>query len=112
MCGEGRQVLRTKASFDAAFRGAGALRWTAKFGPVRFNRSVLRPDEIKPELTTEQRRDLAYEASLPLIEDALSRRSKLSEQELREFAARGFIAAGGISRKSGRGYRRRRQRVS
>ena len=59
-------------------------------------RSVLRPDEVKHELTPEQRRELAYEASLDLVEDAFKRRAKISGQELREYAARGFIAAGGI----------------
>ena len=58
------------------------------------HRSVLRPDEIKPELTQDQRRVMAYQVSLDLIEEALSKKAKLGSQDFREFAARGLVEAG------------------
>ena len=58
------------------------------------HRSVLRPDEILPEPGLEQRRAVAYEAALPMIERELSRRATLGEGDLREIAARGLIVAG------------------
>lgn len=58
------------------------------------HRSVLRPDAIKPELSQDQRRVVAYEISLELIEAALSKRAKLGSQDFREFAARGLVEAG------------------
>jgi hypothetical protein len=71
--------------------------WQGQAKDTGYNhRSVLRPDAIKPALDREQRRKLAYDLSQSLIEEGLSRVAKLSGQEMREFAARGFIAAGGI----------------
>lgn len=58
------------------------------------HRSVLRPGEIKPELTPHERWQRAYERSLSFVEASLSRRAKLDGQELREFAARGLVEAG------------------
>ena len=58
------------------------------------HRSVLRPDEIKPELSPDERHALAYTRSLDLIEMALATRAKLGAQDFREFAARGLIEAG------------------
>jgi conjugative relaxase-like TrwC/TraI family protein len=58
------------------------------------HRSVLRPDDIKPELTQDQRHVLAYRVSLDLIEEALSKRAKLGSQDFRECAARGLVEAG------------------
>jgi hypothetical protein len=55
---------------------------------------VLRPGEIKPELTPHERWQRAYERSLSFVEASLSRRAKLDGQELREFAARGLVEAG------------------
>ncbi|MBS0641928.1 MAG: relaxase domain-containing protein, partial [Proteobacteria bacterium] len=61
---------------------------------VYQHRSVLRPNDIKPELTPDQRRQKAYEVSLDLIERALSRNAKLGAQAFREFAVRGLVEAG------------------
>jgi hypothetical protein len=58
------------------------------------HRSVLRPDEIKPELGPGERHAKAYAASQPLLERAFAQRAKLDGQELREIAARGLIASG------------------
>lgn len=58
------------------------------------HRSVLRPNEIKQELAPELRHQVAYAVSLDLIEEALSKKAKLSAQDFREFAARGLIEAG------------------
>ena len=56
--------------------------------------SVLRPDEIRPEPSPEQRHGLAYEASQPLIAREFGQRAKLDGQDLRVMAARGLIASG------------------
>ncbi len=58
------------------------------------HRSVLRPDERQVELSPEMRQRMAYERSLPLIEDALSHKAKLDATDFRVFAARGLVAAG------------------
>jgi TrwC relaxase/AAA domain len=58
------------------------------------HRSVLRPDERQPELAPEMRHRVAYERSLPLIEEALSHKAKLDAADFRVFAARGLVAAG------------------
>ena len=58
------------------------------------HRSVLRPDEIAPALTAEQRCAAAYRTALPLLEGELGRRAVLEGQELREIAARALIVAG------------------
>jgi ATP-dependent exoDNAse (exonuclease V) alpha subunit len=58
------------------------------------HRSVLRPDEVTPAATPEQRRESAYRAALPLLEGELSRRAVLDGQELREVTARALIVAG------------------
>ena len=58
------------------------------------HRSVLRPDAIAPKLNPEQRRQRAYEASLPLVEQTFAKRAKINSQELREFAARGLVEGG------------------
>ena len=57
------------------------------------HRSLLRPDEIAPAPTAEERREAAYRAALPLLEGELSRRAVLDGQELREIAARALIVA-------------------
>ncbi len=58
------------------------------------HRSVLRLDEIKPALTTEQRIELAREAAMPLLSEAFQKRAVLSGDEVREIAARGLVVAG------------------
>jgi hypothetical protein len=59
-----------------------------------WHRSVLRPDETAPELTQEQRIEVARAAALPLLDKAMQGRSVISEGDLREIAARGMITAG------------------
>lgn len=58
------------------------------------HRSVLRPDEIAPDLTLEQRVAVAREASLPLLDKALQGRAVIGLSDMREIAARGLIASG------------------
>jgi hypothetical protein len=58
------------------------------------HRSMLRPNEIKPELTSDQRVELAREAAMPLLSEAFQKRAVLSGDEVREIAARGLIVAG------------------
>ena len=58
------------------------------------HRSVLRLDEIKPALTTEQRIELARAAAMPLLSEAFQKRAVLSGDEVREIAARGLVVAG------------------
>ena len=58
------------------------------------HRSVLRPGEEQGLRPAAERYRIAYEASLPLIEQALAQRAKLDATEFREFAARGLIEAG------------------
>lgn len=61
------------------------------------HRSILRPDQPSPPpLSDEQRRDIAYRASLDILEDQFSRSATLNSGALRVAAARGFIL-GGIS---------------
>ena len=58
------------------------------------HRSVLRPDEVQPELAPGQRHELAYDGSQRLIESAFLRRAAIGGQDLREIAARGLIGGG------------------
>ena len=58
------------------------------------HRSVLRPGQEQGLRPDAERHRHAYEVSLPLIEDALSRKAQLGAGEFREFATRGFIEAG------------------
>ena len=58
------------------------------------HRSVLRPGQEQGLRPDAERHRLAYEVSLPLIEEALARRAKLGAAEFREFATRGLVEAG------------------
>ena len=58
------------------------------------HRSMLRPDEIKPGLTNEQRIEQARAAAMPLLSEAFQKRAVLSGDDVREIAARGLIVAG------------------
>lgn len=58
------------------------------------HRSVLRPGQEQGLRPDAERHRHAYEISLPLIEEALSKKAKLGAGEFREFATRGFIEAG------------------
>ena len=69
--------------------------WRAQAQATGYrHRSVLRPDEIRPEPSPEQRHAMAYEASQPLIAREFGQRAKLEGQDLRVMAARGLIASG------------------
>ena len=56
--------------------------------------SPLRPEFQAPELTQEQRIELARSASMPLLSESFTTRSVLAGHELDEIAARGLIMAG------------------
>jgi hypothetical protein len=58
------------------------------------HRSVLRPGQEQALRSAVERHRLAYEVSLPLIEQALAQKAKLDATEFREFATRGLIEAG------------------
>lgn len=58
------------------------------------HRSVLRPDEIKPAQTQDERLERAYQVAMGLLDKVLQRRAKIDSQELREVAARGLVASG------------------
>ena len=69
--------------------------WKAEAKAFGYHhRSVLRPDEIKPELGHEQRIELARNASLDLLEDAFAKSPVLPEPKIRELAARGLVVSG------------------
>jgi hypothetical protein len=58
------------------------------------HRSVLRPDEIQPELSREERLEAAYLAALPLLEKHFDRRAVIDGSDARVTAAKGLIVAG------------------
>ena len=58
------------------------------------HRSVLRPDEILPDRTRDERLEHAYQIALPLLDKELQRRAKVDGQDLRVVAARSLIASG------------------
>ena len=87
-----RQAGLRKANNDGESDFAAWRRQANELGYK--HRSVLRPDAIAPELSPEQRRQRAYEASLPLVEQTFAKRAKINSQELREFAARGLVEGG------------------
>jgi hypothetical protein len=70
--------------------------WKAEAKAFGYHhRSVLRPDDIKPEpLGHEQRIELARTASLDLLEEAFAKAPVLPEPKIRELAARGLVVSG------------------
>ncbi len=58
------------------------------------HRSVLRPDEIMPRLSREERLEIAYQAALPLLEEQFDRRAVIAGADARVAAAKGLIVAG------------------
>lgn len=58
------------------------------------HRSVLRPDDIRPELTRDERLEAAYRAALPLLEKYFDRRAVIDGADARVTAAKGLIVAG------------------
>jgi TrwC relaxase/AAA domain len=58
------------------------------------HRSVLRPGREAPQLSQEQRIELARQTALPLLDEAFQHRPVISMGDLREVTARGLIVAG------------------
>jgi hypothetical protein len=58
------------------------------------HRSVLRPDEIKPALSREERLETAYQAAMPLLGKQFERRAVIDGSDARVVAAKGLILAG------------------
>jgi hypothetical protein len=58
------------------------------------HRSVLRPNEIMPQLPREQRLETAFQAALPLLGRQFDRRAVIDGADARIAAAKGLIAAG------------------
>jgi hypothetical protein len=83
---EGAARKDDMGDFAAWQRQAEALHWT--------HRSVLRPDEIAPERTRDERLEHAYQVALPLLDKELQRRAKVDGQDLRVVAARSLVASG------------------
>ncbi len=83
---EGAARKDDMGDFAAWQRQAEMLRWS--------HRSVLRPDDIAPAPSRDERLEHAYQTALPLLDKALQRRAKVDGQDLRVVAARGLIASG------------------
>ncbi len=58
------------------------------------HRSVLRPDEVVPVPSREQRLETAFRAALPLLDKQFDRRAVIDGADARIAAAKGLIAAG------------------
>ena len=58
------------------------------------HRSVLRPDEIKPLQTAEERQEVSYTAAMPLLTKQFERRAVIDGSDVRTSAAKGFIVSG------------------
>jgi nucleoid DNA-binding protein len=70
-------------------------RWQEEAERAGYNhRSVLRPDEIAPALTPEQRIAVARDAALPLLDNELQANAVISAAKVREIATRGLIVSG------------------
>ena len=58
--------------------------------------TILRPGEVAPTLTPDQRQAMAYELSQKIIGDEFIKTTTLDERQLKVLATRGFIGIGGI----------------
>ena len=58
------------------------------------HRSVLRPDDIKPSLSRNERLETAYQAAMPLLSKQFDRRAVIDGSDARVAAAKGLILAG------------------
>ncbi|HTU54094.1 MAG TPA: MobF family relaxase [Acetobacteraceae bacterium] len=58
------------------------------------HRGVLRPDEIKPSLSRDERLETAYRAAMPLLGRQFDRRAVIDGADARVAAAKGLIVAG------------------
>lgn len=57
-------------------------------------RSVLRPDEVQPDLAPADRLEMAYQAALALLDKQFDQRAVVGSSDVRVAAAKGLIAAG------------------
>ena len=58
------------------------------------HRSVLRPDDIRPALSRDERLETAYQAAMPLLGKQFDRRAVIDGSDARVAAAKGLILAG------------------
>lgn len=58
------------------------------------HRSVLRPDGVKQSLSRDERLDLAYAATMPILEKQFDRKAVIDGAGIRVAAAKGLIVAG------------------
>lgn len=90
-----RSVLQTRRLKADRDRPSDFIAWRRLAKEMGYQHAtVLRPDAVRAERNTPERHRIAYEATLPIIEQAFSRRAKFAGQEIREFAARGLVAGG------------------
>ncbi len=69
--------------------------WKATAARLGYeHRSVLRPDDIAPLPSREQRLEIAFQAALPLLGRQFDRRAVIDGADARIAAAKGLIAAG------------------
>jgi len=58
------------------------------------HQSVLRPDDIKPALSRDERLETAYQAAMPLLSKQFDRRAVIDGSDARVAAAKGLIVSG------------------
>jgi hypothetical protein len=69
--------------------------WRATAQSIGYNhRSVLRPDEVAPAVSREQRLEAAYHAALPLLGKQFEQRAVIDGSHARIAAVKGLIVAG------------------
>jgi hypothetical protein len=69
--------------------------WRATAQSIGYNhRSVLRPDEVAPAVSREQRLEAAYRAALPLLGKQFEQRAVIDGSHARIAAVKGLIVAG------------------
>lgn len=75
-----------KGDFAAWRRQAATLGWQ--------HEGVLRPDQVPPERSRDERLEHAYQTALGLLERELGRRARIDGEDLRVVAARALVASG------------------
>ena len=75
-----------KGDFAAWRRQAAALGWE--------HAGVLRPDQVPPERSRDERLEHAYQTALGLLEKEWERRARIDGEDLRVVAARALVASG------------------
>lgn len=76
-----------KGNFAAWRRQAAAMGWENQEG-------VLRPDQVPPERSRDERLEHAYQTGLELLEKQWERRARIDGEDLRVVAARALVASG------------------